>query len=511
MSERSVEAASGSTTGRRDVSILILLALALVVLHLLTNGQYGFHRDELGTIDSAYHLAWGYVGDPPLTPFVARLALDLVGPSLVGLRLFSGLAIASAMVLTGLIARELGGGRSAQLLAALAVATAPITLVQGALFQYVSFDYLWWVLTAYLIVRLLNSEDPRWWLGIGFVVGLGLETKYTMAFLVVGIGVGVLLTGAWRYVNSPWFWGGLALSLGVILPNLLWQVQHGFISLEFLASIHARDVQVGRTAGFLPEQLIVNAFTVTIPLWIGGLFFYLRSSAGKRFRLLGWMYVIPLGLFLVAQGRSYYLAPAYPMLFAAGSVSWERWLARFSGRGRQSVQGITGTAVLAGGIFSALLTLPIAPINSPLWNAATTLHDDFVEEVGWPDLVAAVARVDAALPADERAGVAILAGNYGEAGAIDLYGPADELPPAISGADSFWERGYGNPPPRTLIVLGFTRAEAQGLFARCDVAGQVTNPYGVLNEETKFHQEILVCRDPRQSWPILWPRLRVFQ
>ncbi|HXV41973.1 MAG TPA: glycosyltransferase family 39 protein, partial [Anaerolineae bacterium] len=177
-----------------DLGILILLALLRLCLHILTNNQYGFHRDELATLDDARYLALGYVAYPPVTPFIARVALELFGPSLVGVRLFSALAQSSAMVLAGLMARELGGARLAQIVTALAVAIAPISLIQGALFQYVSFDYLWWVLIAYLTIRLLKSEDPRWWLGIGVVIGLGMMTKYTMIFLVAGIIGGVILT-----------------------------------------------------------------------------------------------------------------------------------------------------------------------------------------------------------------------------------------------------------------------------------------------------------------------------
>jgi len=227
--------------GSGDLMILLLLALARVLLHTLTNGQYGFHRDELATLDDARYLAWGYVAYPPLTPAVARVALELFGPSLPGLRLFAALAQGATMVLAGLMARELGGGRWAQIVASLAVAIAPISLLMGALFQYVAFDYLWWTVVAYCAIRLLRSEDPRWWLGIGAAIGLGMLTKYTMAFCSIGLVAGVLLTSSRRYLASRWAWGGAALALLVVLPNLLWQAQHGFVSLEFLGAIHARE------------------------------------------------------------------------------------------------------------------------------------------------------------------------------------------------------------------------------------------------------------------------------
>lgn len=493
-----------------DGARLLLPALAILILHALTNGQYGFHRDELAVLDNARRLAWGYIAYPPITPLIARIALDLSGPSLVALRFFSSFTLAIATVLTGLMARELGGGRRAQAVAAVAVAIAPIALLQGAIFQYVSFDYLWWVLGYYGVIRLLKTDNPRWWLIIGATVGLGMETKYTMAFWVAALAGAVLLTRARRYLASPWLWGGVVVAIVIVLPNLIWQFQHAFISLEFLSSIHARDARIGRTSGFVPEQFVVSTSAFTVPLWIAGLASLLVSAAGKPFRALGWIYVILFGMLFAAPGRSYYLAPAYPVLFAAGSVVWERWLALLPPRRSRVVHGVTWGGLAIGGLLGVVLVLPIAPVNSDLWRVTSTVHDTFVEEIGWPDLVDTVAGIYAALPSDERYGAAILAGNYGEAGAIDLYGPAHGLPSAISGADSYWPRGYGDPPPRTLVVVGFSAEEAAGYFTLCNVAGQVTNRYSVANEETTYHSDILVCHGSRQPWPALWRRLRSF-
>lgn len=493
-----------------DLGILLILALLKFSVHLLTNGQYGFHRDELATLDDAHYLAWGYVAYPPVTPFIARLALNLFGPSLVGVRLFSALAQSAVMVLAGLMTRELGGSRLAQMVTALAVAIAPVSLLQGALFQYVSFDYLWWVLIAYLIIRLLKSEDPRWWFGIGAVIGVGMMTRYTMAFFVAGIACSVLLTPARRFLMSAWLWGGVALSLFIFLPNLIWQIQHGFISLEFLRSIHARDVAIGRTQGFLIEQFFVCASLVTIPLWVAGLHYYFFSPAGRRYRVLGWMYLIPFLLFFIFQGRSYYLAPAYPMLLAGGVITWEQWLARLSRGWARLGWGATWAALAAGAIIGGALMLPIAPVNSPLWHVSSEVHDNFVEQIGWPELVGTVAAIYAAVPPLEQSQTGILTGNYGEAGAINLYGPRYGLPEAISGVNSYWLRGYGDPPPQTLIVLGYDRDDAQRFFERCDLAGHITNRFGVENEERKFHPDIFICRGPRQFWPTLWQSLKHF-
>jgi len=483
-----------------DEAILIYVALATFVVHLLTGGRYGFHRDELATLDDARHLAWGYVAYPPITPFFARISLTLFGTSLVGFRLFAALAQAIAVVLTGLMAREIGGSRGAQLVAA--AAAIPFCLAGGALMQYVSFDYLFWVLTAYFVVRLLNSEDPRWWLAIGSSIGLGMMAKYTMGFFTLGIVAGVLLTPARKYLASKWLWYGVALSLLAFLPNFIWQAQHHFISLDFLRDIHARDIRIGRTKNFLPEQIELTLFG--FPLALAGLYYCLISSAGRRFRMLGWMYVVPLVLFIIAKGRSYYLAGAYPMLYAVGSVWGERWLASMRPAWRSVLRAVAWTALVSDIAITAAFTLPIAPLNSAWFQRAARIQGDFREELGWRELVGKVAEIRDSLPAQERTRLGVLAANYGEAGAINLYGPEYRLPQAISGINSFWQRGYGDPPPETLIALGFSRGFLQRNFSSCEVAGHTPNPYNIENEETSDHPDIYVCRGLRQSWPEFW-------
>jgi dolichyl-phosphate-mannose-protein mannosyltransferase len=492
-----------------EIGILISLALIKLLLHLYVNDQYEFHRDELATLDYARTLDWGYVEYPPFTPFVARIALALFGPSVVGVRLFAAISQSIAIVLGGLIARELGGSRWAQIIAALSVAGAPSSLAFSSLFQYVSFDYLWWVLTAYLVVRLLKSDDARWWLAIGAAIGLGMMTKYTMAFFVVGIIGGILITDSRKYVRSPWLWGGAALAALIFLPNVIWQFQHNFISLDFLSSIHARDVRIGRTNSFLIDQLYLTANSFTVPLWVAGLYHFF-TSAGKRYRMLGWMYVITFAVFLFAQGRGYYLSGAYPMLTSAGAVVIDRWIGSFqAARARVAQWSIVGAIVL-GGIISAALVLPLAPVNSGWWNVSSSVNGELKEELGWRELVQTVAGIYNELPADEKPGVGILAFNYGEAGAIDLYGPALGLPHAISGINTYWLRGYGNPPPQAVIVLGMQSAFGERNFLTCELKSPITNRYGVKNEESRDYPGVFVCRRLRQPWDEFWRTFRYF-
>jgi 4-amino-4-deoxy-L-arabinose transferase-like glycosyltransferase len=296
-----------------DTALLIYVALATVILHLIIGNRYGIHRDELATLEDARHLAWGYPAYPPVTPFFGRISLTLFGTSLRGFRFFAALAQAVAVVLTGLMAREMGGRRRAQIIAA--VAAVPFCLGGGYEMQYVAFDCLAWVLTAYFVVRFLRAADARCWVGIGAGLGFGMLCKYTIGFFALSILVGVLLTDAQRYLRSKWLWIGVALSILIWLPNVLWQVQHNLVSLDFLNHIHARDVRQGRTAYFLPQQLELTGFR--FPLALAGLYFCVIAQAGKRFRMIGWMFVTTLLLFTIARGRWYYMGPAYPMLYAA--------------------------------------------------------------------------------------------------------------------------------------------------------------------------------------------------
>jgi hypothetical protein len=492
------------STLREDLSILGALAFGRLLVHLLINRHYGFHRDELAVIDDARHLAWGYVAYPPVTPFFGRLALTLFGPSLVGVRFFATLAQCLAMILAGLIARELGGKRNAQVLAALATAIAPVSLAGASLFQYVSFDYLWWILIAYLVVRMLNSDNPRWWLGIGATIGIGMLTKYTIGFYVAGLVIGVLATTHRRYLSSRWLWFGVVISVLIFIPNLVWQYQHNFISLDFLRSIHERDVAIGRTDGYLLDQVLTCINIFTLPLAISGLYFYAVSSRGQKYRVLAFMYIIPLILFLVAKGRGYYMTPAYPMLLAAGAVWWEDRIFR-----SRPISWATWAAVLVGGVTAALIATPVAPINSSLCRLSSKMNEDLKEEIGWPELVNTVGQVYYSLPADERTRTGILTGNYGEAGAVNLYGPSHGLPGAISVVNSYWLRGYGDPPPETVIVLGVSRKKLEKYFGSCEVVATVTNDYGINNEETG-HRDVFVCRNLRERWPDFWKRVRSF-
>jgi hypothetical protein len=498
------------TVVESDTGVLLLFGAAVVLLHILVNGEYGFHRDELLTFDNARRLAWGYVVYPPVTAVLGRVELELFGTSLRGFRFFAAVAQGIVFVLTGLVARELGGRRLAQLVAAAAVTISGPSLFSGSSLSYTTFDYVWWLVVAYFVARLLRSDNPRWWLAVGMAIGLGMLTKYTMAFLVLGVLGGMVLTPARRYFKSLWFWCGATLALLVMLSNVIWQFRHEFASLAYMISVHRRDIAWGWTDSFLLNQFWKSTNPVTTPLWGAGLWYLIAADAGKRHRLLGWMYVIPLMALFAARGRDYYLAPAYPWLLAAGAVWGERRVDSLSDRAARIVRRVTWRTMAVAGLITAALTLPIAPLGSAWWRTADAANGNFNMEIGWPELTASVAKIRAALPANDQAKLGILAGDEGETGAINLYGPAYGLPTAISGMNSNWMRGYGDPAPETVITLGLKRDFLERNFASCELVGRLANPFGIENTATRGYEDIFVCRQLRLPWPEFWSHFRYY-
>ncbi|HSS99145.1 MAG TPA: glycosyltransferase family 39 protein [Terriglobales bacterium] len=483
-----------------DNLVLLAIAGAMAVLHIATNGRYGFHRDELQTLSDALHMDWGFVAYPPFTPFVERVGMALFGHFLIGLRMFSVIAQSAVILITGLMAREFGGKRLAQVTAAISVALAPLAMFQGTEFQYSTFDYLWWVLIAYFVVRLLKSDDPRWCVPIGIVIGLGLMTKYTMGFYVAGIVGGLILTRAKRFLSSKWLWFGILLAFLICLPNLIWQLRHDMISLHFLQSIHKRDVGEGRAQGFWRNQFLINTNLATFPLWIAGLIFLLRD---RRYRMLVWMYLIPLTLFAATKARFYYLGATYPMLLAMGAVAGERWVSTLRRGGRWIVETAQFTTIAFCAIYISAVIIPWAP-SGRLKEFALKRNGDLREEIGWEDLVRNVANIRDQLPPEQQQNFGVVVGNYGEGGAITILGPEYHLPPAIQLTNSGWLRGYPVPPPSTLIVVGWNERQVEEAFTECRVAGRNGNSLGVKNEESESHPDIYVCGPPKQGWVEFW-------
>jgi hypothetical protein len=488
-----------------DTTAIWITGLVVTLLHIASSGRYGFHRDELLTYSNARHLDWCYVVYAPLTAWLARIELAIFGTSLVGFRSLAAISVGLFAVFSGLMARELGGKRQAILVTAVAASIEGPIFFAGAFLSYMSFDLLWWVVAAWCVARLLRTQDPRWFAGVGAALGLGMLTKYTILFFAAGILGGLILTPDRRHMRSPWFWYGAAIALVLATPVIVWQFQHHFVGLAWMKSIHARDISWGRTDWFLPKQLWTVTNPITVPLWFAGLWYLFGTKAGKPFRMLGWMYVVPLVLFLIARGRDYYLAPAYPMLLAAGAVWGESRLAALSPGAQRSWRRSAWISLAIGALVLAAQIVPVAPINSSWWRFANAaIGGGFDMQIGWPEAAATVANVRDALPASDRASLGVLAGDEGSAGAINLYGRAYGLPEAISGMNSNWLRGYGNPPPSAVIAIGMDGEFLMRNFSACREVAQLTNPYGVVNETIGKYTAVYVCGPPVKGWPEFW-------
>jgi hypothetical protein len=485
---------------------IVVLVVAKLALHLAANGGYGFLRDELAYIDDGKHLAFGYIDHPPLAPWLAAFARTLFpDDAVLGLRLFPALASTGLLALTMLMAREMGGGRWAVLIAGLAFLGAPIFLATGVLFQAVSFDLLLWGAFTYCFVRMARTGETRWWWAMGAAAGLGLLAKYTTAFYLVGFSVALLALPQRDLVRSRDAWIGIAIAVLIALPNVLWQAANDFIALDYTDAINERDRNLGRTDSFLPDQFLLLG-PPGVVVWVTGLVALLRRPARPELRVLGVAFVLTVALFAVSQGRGYYTAAVYPPLFAAGAVAIGGARAEWLRFARPALAAL----LAAGAVFSASVSMPIAPPGSGYFDFASDLNEDLPEMVGWPELVATIADVRDGLPADEQDDVAILAGNYGEAGAINLYGGRYGLPEAISPVNTYHRWSEGRLDASVYIVVGVRADDLATIFARCEQAAVVTNNHDVENEETRNRDGVQVCRDPHRPLEEVWDQLQRF-
>jgi hypothetical protein len=489
---------------RSDLFAVLAVSAGVFVFHAALSGRYGFHRDELYYLAAGRHPALGYVDQPPLVPLLARAITNVAGNHLWPLRLMAGAVHAAVVVVAAVIARELGGGRRAMALSALATATAPLLLATGGLFQTVVFDQLWWALAILLVVRLLGARaDPRWWLAVGVVCGVGLETKWTMALLGLGLAAGLAATpDGRRHLRSPWLAAGVAVAMVLWLPNLVWQGLNGWPTLEFSRNNNADVRGEDGRLGFVLQQIVLIG-PLALPLAGAGVVWLWRRPPWRILAVA--VGTIALAL-LVVGGKAYYLGPTYVLAFAAGSVAAERWA---GGEGRRWHAAIGALAL--NGLIPLAAVAPVAPIEAYA-AAFHDLNDELGEQVGWPEMVDQVARVATVLPASEQAGLRVITASYGEAAAIDLYGPARGLPQgtALSGHNSYatWWPDDGS-PRGALIFVRYPRAAVERY---CDALGPVaivSNPWDVPNEAAGA--AMLVCHRLRVSPESLRDSLRHYE
>jgi 4-amino-4-deoxy-L-arabinose transferase-like glycosyltransferase len=470
------------------------MVAAKVGVTMAVADRYGWHRDELYYLASSRHLALGYVDYPPITPLLARLDQAIFPGSLPGLRFLTVLAGAAIIIVAALIARELGGDRLAQTLAALAVLISPMFVGANILFQTVSFDELVWAVACLLFVRLLRGADPREWLLLGLVFGIGLETKYTVIGLGIAMLIALLSTRARWHLASPWPWLGFGVAILLLVPNLTWQVGHHWDSFAY--TIEHRGATDGPIAYVLQQLLLAGP--QLLPVIVMGVWWLWRH---ERFRAAGVTIIAVELFFFLAGGKAYYPAPIYPLAYAAGSI----WLVE-AVRQRWIRRAAVATAV-AITVVLLPIGLPILPAkvmaDSGIWKA----RKDFADMVGWPDLVEQITMVYQRLPLSDRGSVMILASNYGEAGALDFYGHG--LPPVVSPHLTYYYWAPARMSPSTVIVVGYERGYLATMFGDIQQAGTITNSYGLRNQE--YGKAIWICRSPLLALDKAWPRLKSLQ
>ncbi|MFI5397902.1 MAG: ArnT family glycosyltransferase [Candidatus Binatia bacterium] len=506
------------SNGMRETAVVMGLAAVPFVLHLLTNTQYGYFRDEFYYIACSAHLDFGYVDHPPLSILLLAGVRWLIGDSLSAIRFLPAVAGALLVLLIAAITRALGGGRFAQGLAALAVIVAPFYLAVGNFFSMNAFEPLFWMMAAYVLIRIVDTEHSKLWLLFGIVAGLGVENKHSMLFFGFGVVMALLLTRERKRLLDKWLWLGAGAAAAIILPNVVWEIAHDWPTIEFMRNAQAYKIAALSPVDFVAQQILMMQ-PLTLPIWLAGLGYFF-SRQGQRYRFCGWIYVVVLAVCIVQKAKPYYLAPIYPLLLAAGAVVFEKVVQR-SGREWLRPACISGLAI--GGIITAPLALPVLPVDT-LVRYARLLHlgegakgatsetqklgelpQYFADMFGWEDVVSAVSIAYESLPAEERAKAVIYASNYGEAGAIEFLGKVRRLPGVVSGHNNYWLWGPGNYSGDVVIVVGGVSRDLESLFEKVERVGAVRCSYCMPFEND---QPVYVCRGLRRPLREIWPRLK---
>ncbi len=507
---------SENTEDRAEMRIAWALAAFGVLILMLVSRRYGYFRDELYYLATSDHLAFGYVDFAPLIAWLTHIWRLVFGDSLPALRLLPALAFGGEVALTGAIARQMGGRRWAVLLSCVSVLLAPVALANGDRLSMNVLEPLFWMGCVYLLLVALNKQRPAVLLWCGVLLGLGMENKHSTVFFLGALVVGLLATSERRLIATRWFWMAAGIAFLIALPNAVWQYAHHFPTLEDLRNVKAMHKNIELPPlPFLREQILM-LLPINALVWIAGLGFLLFHRDGKRYRFLGVTYLAFLATMMMLKGKNYYLAPIYPMLFAAGGVFWEKLTA--SHRGLHWLRVALPAAVSVSGIIAAPLVLPILPpekivpyrealgvkIERGYAGESGRLPEHFGDEFGWPEMVATVAGVYNSLPPEERAKTAILAGNYGEAGAIDFFGRRYGLPKAISGHQNYYYWGPRQYTGESIILLEWSLKGAQHWCATVDQGPAIAPYYGMGWE----YYRVLTCHGLKEPLSEAWSHFK---
>ena len=478
------------------------VAAALVVVLVATSTRYGYHRDELYFIVAGSHPAFGYPDQPPLVPLLCWLMHALAPGSLLVLRLPSALASAAVTVTAALVAREVGGGVRAQVIAASCTASSGFAMAVGHFVTTTTFDLLSTTLLCWLLIRAVTRGSGTSLLAAGVAVGIGAQAKPQVAFVAIVAVVALALVGPRWPLRSWWLAGGIAAAVLLAAPYVLWQATHGWPQLTVAANIGG--TAEGGRAGFVPFQLVMVSPLLT-PVWVAGLVAPFRRGSLRAVQFVPVTYVLLAVAYLVGNGKAYYLASLYPVLLGLGAIPVAQWSRRRHGRRRTVV--LTAGIVVSTAV-SAVIALPLLPATDLQGSVVMAVNPDQGEAVGWPKFVATVSTAWQAIPAAQRRSTVIFTANYGEAGAIDVLGANRGLPRAYSGHNGFSE--WGHPPAAAshVLLVGYdTPSDAAPNFDRCTTLATIDNGVGLNNQEQGL--PVMLCK-PTAPWPTLWPQLTTY-
>jgi hypothetical protein len=500
-----------------DQALAAGFAVAACFVHLLWNGRYGYFRDELYYAACGQHLAWGYVDQAPLIAVIARVSRMLFGDSLRAIRFLPALSSGGKILLTAWIVGELGGRRYAQILAAMATLLCPIYLTMDNFMSMNAFEPLFWMACVAISLALIRTGDQKLWLWFGLVAGIGILNKHSMLLFGSAFFLALLVTRRRAWLRSVWIWLGGLISLLLFLPNLLWEINNHWATIEILRNVDLSKNERLTWLEFIGQQAFL-VHPLGAPICLAGLWFFLFSKRGEGYRFLGWTYLFLLVEFLILRGRIYYLAPIYPMLFAAGSVAVETWI---EGSRRAWIKPAILAPLMVGGVIAAPLALPILPLKAAaayakFWDVdhvkveksdSGKLPQMYADMIGWRHQAAVVSTVFHSLSPEDQARVAILAKNYGQAGAVDYFGPALGLPHAISGHNNYYLWGPQQYTGEVVIAVGMSLEELKPLFGDIQLAATIQNEYSIPEES---NLPVYICRKPKMTLQQAWPSLKFF-
>ena len=485
-----------AVTARRPAAawrVVIPAAVAQALVLTIGSGGYGYHRDEL--YFRMLPPAWGYVDQPPLVPFLAR-TLAGVADQAWALRLPATLASALSVVLVALVCRELGGGRGAQALAAWGYALSTMPLMLGHLLLTSTLDQVFWLAVVLAVLRAVSGR-VHWWAAAGLVAGLASYSRLLVAVLGAALAVGLLALGPRSILRDRWLWAGAALAGLVAAPNLIYQATHGWPQLAMGAALSENNA--GEVRALALPLLLVMLGPFLAPVWAVGIGWLLRAPQRQQVGFLAVAFAVLVVFTLVSGAQPHYPVHLLSVMYAAGCVPAAAWLARRA-RWRSAVVA----ALALNAAFSAVLALPLVPVDRLADTPVPDLGPLVADQVGWPGYVAQVADVYRAVPGGERA--AVITSNYGEAGAIARFGPAMGLPAPYSGHNALYDVARPPAGTNTVVIVGGQVRGVSGLFASCQVAARLDNGVGVDSEEQGM--PVAVCTGPVAPWDELWPRFR---